>query len=93
MLADPASQQNMGTSYPVPTDPNYYLQQMGLNQLIPQAMTSNSMAAMFAPQGLQYTPANALASNPFLQLYMNSSAQGTRLARPQVGQPSPPPEG
>lgn len=71
----------LGSSYPVPTDPNYYLSQTGLSSLLPQAFNQQTLAGMFAPQSMQYTPANTMATNPFLQLFMNASEQGTRLQR------------
>lgn len=74
----------LGTQYPVPTDPNYYLGQTGLNALTPQAFSSNTLAAMFSPQGMQYTPQANMATNPFLSMFLNSSGQATKLQHKQV---------
>ena len=91
---------SLGTSFPAPTDPNYYLGQTGLSSLQSQPMNANTLAAMFAPQGLQYTPANELATNPFLSLYMDAQNQALRKPGPQTGiydqnsgAPNPPPQG
>lgn len=69
----------LGTTYNVPTDPNYYLSQVGLSSLTPQAFNSNSLAAMFSPQGMTQTPINAQANNPFEELFMKSSQDATKL--------------
>lgn len=84
MAADPTQQQYLGTNYPVPTDANYYLQQSGLGSLMPQSFTQAGMASMFSPQSMQYTPANAMATNPFLQMYLGSNEDATRLQSKQV---------
>lgn len=74
----------LGTSYPTPTDPSYYLSQVGLSGLTPQAFNADSMAAMFSPQGMQYTPVNNMATNPFLSLFMQDASGATKLQRKQV---------
>ena len=80
----------LGSNYSVPTDPNYYLSQVGLSALTPQAFNADSLAAMFSPQGMQYTPANNMATNPFLELFMRDSGQAMKLQRKQVpGQQDP----
>ena len=85
----------LGTTYLVPSDPNYYLSQTGLSALTPQAFNADTLSAMFSPQGMQYTPANNMATNPFLSLFMQSSADAMKLPRKQVpgmpgGQPGGP---
>lgn len=84
MFLNPQGQGYLGTSYPVPVDPSYYLSQVGLSSLTPQAFNSNSLSAMFSQQGMTQTPVNAQASNPFEQLFMKSSADATKLQRKQV---------
>lgn len=85
MATDPASVNYQGTAYPVPTDPNYYLSQTGLASLQPQAFNANTLASMMSPQGMSNTPINNLATNPFLQLFMQSNEQATKLPRKQTG--------
>ena len=83
----------LGTSYNVPTDPQYYLSQTGLSSLAPQAFNADTLAAMFSPQGMQYTPANNMATNPFLELFMKSSGDAMKLQRKQIpGQPPSSPQ-
>lgn len=79
----------LGSSFPTPTDPNYYLGSTGLSSLVPQAFNANTLAAMFAPQGMQYTPANSMASNPFLQQFLQASSQALKGQRPQTGGEDP----
>ena len=86
-----ASTGYLGSNYSVPTDPNYYLGQVGLSSLTPQAFNADTLAAMFSPQGMQYTPANNMATNPFLELFMKSSGDAMKLQRKQV--PGQGPEG
>lgn len=74
----------LGTSYPVPTDPSYYLSQTGLSSLAPSAFNADTLSAMFSPQGMLDTPVNAQATNPFESLYLQSSQDATRLQRKQV---------
>ena len=74
----------LGTSYPVPTDASYYLGQTGLGSLEPQAFNANTLMSMMAPQGMQYTPVNSMATNPFMQLFLQDAAQGTKLQREKV---------
>ncbi|MDE2100685.1 MAG: hypothetical protein KGL39_25800 [Patescibacteria group bacterium] len=74
----------LGTSYPVPTDPSYYLSQTGLSSLAPSAFNADTLSAMFSPQGMLNTPVNAQATNPFESLYLQSSQDATRLQRKQV---------
>lgn len=74
----------LGTDYGVPTDPGYYLGQTGMSQLTPQAFNANTMSAMFSPQGMQFTPANAQATNPFLEMVMKSADSATKLQHRQV---------
>lgn len=84
----------LGTSYPAPTDPNYYLSQTGLSSLAPQAFNADSLSAMFSPQGMTQTPVNAQSTNPFESLYLQSSQDATKLQRKQVpGMQIPPPNG
>lgn len=83
----------LGTTYPVPTDPNYYLSQTGLSSLAPQAFNADSLSAMFSPQGMNQTPVNAQATNPFEQLFMQSSQDATKLQRKNVPGMTPPPNG
>lgn len=80
----------LGTTYQVPTDPNYYLSQVGLSSLAPQAFNADSLSAMFSPQGMNQTPVNAQATNPFESLFMQSSQDATKLQRkivPGMGTP------
>lgn len=81
---DPSQGGFLGTNYPVPTDPNYYLGQVGLSSLVPQAFNANSLAAMFSPQGMEFTPQSAMATNPFLDMFMRSSQDATKLQHRQV---------
>ena len=74
----------LGSQYNVPTDPNYYLSQTGLSALTPQAFNANTLAAMFSPQGMQYTPANNMATNPFLSLFMQASSDATKLPQKKI---------
>ena len=83
----------LGTTYPAPTDPNYYLNQVGLSSLAPSAFNADSLSAMFSPQGMQQTPVNAQATNPFEQLFMQSSQDATKLQRKQVPGMTPPAPG
>ena len=69
----------LGSSYPVPTDPSYYLGQVGLSSLVPQAFNADTLAAMFSPQGMNQTPVNSMATNPFLGMFMNASENATKL--------------
>ncbi|MDE2098464.1 MAG: hypothetical protein KGL39_14520 [Patescibacteria group bacterium] len=78
----------LGSTYPAPTDPNYYTQQTGLNSIIPQAYSSNNLESMFAPQSMQFTPANSMATNPFLQLFLNAQQKNLGTQRPQIGGPN-----
>lgn len=78
---NPTGQGYLGTSYPVPTDPQYYLAQTGLSSLAPQAFNADTMSAMFSPQGMVNTPINAQATNPFESLFMKSSEDATKLQR------------
>lgn len=80
----------LGTTYNVPTDPNYYLNQVGLSSLAPQAFNADSLSAMFSPQGMNQTPVNAQATNPFESLFMQSSQDATKLQRKQVPGMTPP---
>ena len=68
----------------MPTDPNYYLSQVGLSSLAPQAFNADTLSAMFSPQGMLNTPVNAQATNPFESLFLDSSNNATKLQRKQV---------
>ncbi len=74
----------MGTQYTAPTDASYYLGQLGLQGLTPQAFNANTLSSMFSPQGMQFTPANNMATNPFLSLFMDQAGKETKLQRRQV---------
>lgn len=75
----------LGTNYPTPTDPNFYLSQVGLSSLVPQAFNANTLSAMFAPQGMQYTPVNSQATNPFEQSFMQDAAKSLKLQQRKPG--------
>lgn len=79
-MPDPA-QGYLGSQFPIPTDPSYYLGQVGLSALSPQAFNANTLSAMFSPQGMQYTPVNAEATNPFLAMFMQDSQNATKGQR------------
>ena len=68
----------------VPTDPSYYLNQVGLSSLVPSAYNADTLAAMFSPQGMQYTPANAQATNPFEAQFLQSAGEAMKLRRPST---------
>lgn len=89
-MPDPSQANFLGTNYPAPTDPNYYLSQTGLSSLVPQAFNADTLAAMFAPQGMQFTPYNSLATNPFLSQFMQGQAQGLLNQRPKNPNDVPP---
>lgn len=79
-MPDP-QQGYLGSQFPVPTDPSYYLGQVGLSALSPQAFNANTLSAMFSPQGMQFTPANAMATNPFLSMFMQDAQNATKMQR------------
>jgi hypothetical protein len=81
---NPTGQDYLGSTYPAPTDPNYYLSQVGLSSLAPQAFNADTLSAMFSPQGMNQTPINAQATNPFESLFLQSSQDATKLQRKQV---------
>lgn len=75
----------LGSNYPTPTDPSYYLNQTGLNSLTPGAFNADTLNALFSPSGMQWTPQPAIASNPFAAMMMNSADQATHLKKLQTG--------
>ena len=72
------------TTSPVPTDPGYYLNQVGLGSLQPQAFNADTLAAMFAPQSIANTPVNNLATNPFFSLFLQGAQDATKLQHKNV---------
>lgn len=91
-----ATQQNgyLGSSFGAPTDPNYYLGQTGLQSLVPQAFNANSLSSMFSPQGMQWTPVNEQATNPFESMFLGAMRNiGTQKPQPSNGMPTTPEQG
>jgi hypothetical protein len=74
-----------GTTYGQPTDPSSALSTTGLAALQPQAFNADTLAAMFSPQGMENTPVNSEATNPFLQMYLDANNQATKMQRKDVG--------